>query len=86
MTERGQGLITRILKTTEPEKLDRPVHRLNRAALKSKSDHEYAYVLDRLASRPKEELTEQGRDELRKAIRVLTKRGLLRRITEAEDE
>ncbi|MCK5643242.1 MAG: hypothetical protein KAJ19_20705, partial [Gammaproteobacteria bacterium] len=72
--ERGQGLITRILKTTEPVKLDQPRYRLNQAMINSKSDRVYAGTLTRLAGKPTDDLTEPERQELRRAIQVLMKR------------
>lgn len=80
--ERGRGLITRILKTTQAVKYDQPRYRLNPDLLTTESDLRYAAALDRLAG--KKDRTKGEDKELREAIRTLRKRGKLARVTEEQ--
>lgn len=87
MTERGKGLISSILRHSEPRELKQPVHRLNPKALKTKSDREYADTFVKVAQKlqRKEPVTREEKRAFKSARRKLMDRGLLALVTH-EDE
>lgn len=75
----GQGLITQILKRTEPVVHKRPAYTLHRHMIQSASDQGLLNTIIRIGDkqRKKEPLTRIEAKELRRAIKKLEERGAI---------
>lgn len=80
------GMITDILRTTPRKKLAHPILKVNPYALKTKSDKTLFQDFIEVSAmvKAKKPLTRVDQKRYRRAVRALTDRGLMAKVTEEE--
>jgi len=80
------GLITDILRTTPRKKLAQPILKVNPHALKSKSDKELFQDFIEVSAmvKAKRPLTRADKKRYQRAVRTLSDRGLMTKVTHEE--